>query len=158
MTRDELILSCQDTVRNLVRKYNNHKPDEDLEAVGMTSVIVCVDKCLDEGLTDVEQVQRRCNTWARNAILDEIYREKIKYADDNSPLDYVEADEDLWETIDAIKTTLTQRECDVFKLLLQGTDARDICKKLNITKPTYYEHFRNIKKKIQNTNHNFDGF
>jgi RNA polymerase sigma factor (sigma-70 family) len=158
MNRDELILSCEDTVKNLVRKYNNHKPDEDLQAVGMTSVIECVDRSLDEGLTDVDQVQARCNKWARNSILDEIYREKIKYTDDNSPLEYLEAEEDLWETIVAIKTTLSPRECDVFELLLNGDEIEEICKKLNITKPTYYEHFRNMKKKIQNTTHNFDVF
>lgn len=149
MTRDELILSCQDTVRNLVRKYNNHKPDEDLEAVGMTSVIVCVDKCLDEGLTDVEQVQRRCNRWARNAILDTVYKERIKYVDDNSPLDYVEADEDLWETIENIKHILTPRNNEVFDLLLQGYSQTDIMTKLNMAEPTYFNHLVKIKEKIK---------
>lgn len=149
MTRDELILSCQDTVRNLVRKYNNHKPDEDLEAVGMTSVIVCVDKCLDEGLTDVEQVQRRCNRWARNAILDTVYKERIKYVDDNSPLDYVEADEDLWETIENIKSILTPRNNEVFDLLLQGYSQTEIMTKLNMAEPTYFNHLVKIKEKIK---------
>lgn len=149
MNRDELILSCQDTVRNLVRKYNNHKPDEDLEAVGMTSVIVCVDKCLDEGLTDVEQVQRRCNRWARNAILDTVYKERIKYVDDNSPLDYVEADEDLWETIENIKSVLTPRNNEVFDLLLQGCSQTEIMTKLNMAEPTYFNHLVKIKEKIK---------
>ena len=149
MTRDELILSCQDTVRNLVRKYNNHKPDEDLEAVGMTSVIVCVDKCLDEGLTDVEQVQRRCNRWARNAILDTVYKERIKYVDDNSPLDYVEADEDLWETIENIKSILRPRNNEVFDLLLQGYSQTEIMTKLNMAESTYFNHLVKIKEKIK---------
>lgn len=149
MTRDELILSCQDTVRNLVRKYNNHKPDEDLEAVGMTSVIVCVDKCLDEGLTDVEQVQRRCNRWARNAILDAVYKERIKYVDDNSILDVIEADEDLWETIENIKTLLTPRDCEIFDCLCEGLTQEQIMKKLNIGKTAYFKHLCHIKEKIK---------
>lgn len=149
MTRDELILSCQDTVRNLVRKYNNHTPDEDLEAVGMTAVIECVDKCLDEGLTDVEQVQRRCNRWARNAILDTVYKERIKYVDDNSPLDYVEADEDLWETIENIKSVLTPRNNEVFDLLLHGCSQTEIMTKLNMAEPTYFNHLVKIKEKIK---------
>ena len=93
MTRDELILSCQGTVRNLVRKYNNHKIDEDLEAVGLIAVIECVDRSLSEGLTDIDQVQARCNTWARNAILREIYKEKIKL-EDNSVLEGLKAEDD----------------------------------------------------------------
>lgn len=149
MTRDDLILSCQDTVRNLVRKYNNHKPDEDLEAVGMTSVIVCVDKCLDEGLTDVEQVQRRCNRWARNAILDTVYKERIKYVDDNSVLEVIEADDDLWETIENIKSILTPRNNEVFDLLLQGYSQTEIMTKLNMAEPTYFNHLVKIKEKIK---------
>lgn len=149
MTRDELILSCQDTVRNLVRKYNNHTPDEDLEAVGMTAVIVCVDKCLDEGLTDVEQVQRRCNRWARNAILDTVYKERIKYVDDNSVLEVIEAEEDLWETIENIKTLLTPRDCEIFDCLCEGMTQEQIMKKLNIGKTAYFKHLCRIKEKIK---------
>ena len=149
MTRDELILSCQDTVRNLVRKYNNHKLDEDLEAVGMTAVIVCVDKCLDEGLTDVDQVQRRCNTWARNRILHHIYREKIKFTDDNSVLDYLEADEDLWETIQDVKSVLTERNNEVFELLLEGYSEDEILKKLGMSRGTFFNHLSKIRQKIK---------
>lgn len=156
MSRDELILSCQETIGNLVRKYNNHKPDEDLQAVGMTAVIECVDRSLNEGLTDVEQIQARCNKWARNAILDEIYREKIKYVEDNSPLEHIESEEDLWETTQVIKSYLSPRENDMFSLLLAGCSLEEICEKLTITQPTYYEHYRNLKKKIYNTTHNFD--
>ena len=149
MNRDELILSCEETVKNLVRKYNNHRSDEDLHAVGMTSVIECVDRCLDEGLTDIDQVQARCNTWARNMILKEIYKEKIKYSDDNSSLEYIEAEEDLWETIQNIKSILTSREIEIFDLMLNGLSQNQIMKKLNIKKPTYFKHFSKIKEKIK---------
>lgn len=150
MNRDELILSCQDTVKNLVKKYNNHQPDEDLQAVGMTSVIECVDRCLDEGLTDVEQVQARCNRWARNVILNEIYKEKIKYVDDNSILDVTESEEDWWETIRVLKSTLTPRNIEVFDLLLQGVSQQEIQKKLNMAKYTYFHHLATIKQKLKN--------
>ena len=149
MNRDELILSCEETVKNLVRKYNNHRSDEDLHAVGMTSVIECVDRSLDEGLTDIDQVQARCNTWARNMILKEIYKEKIKYSDDNSSLEYIEAEEDLWETIQNIKSILTSREIEIFDLMLNGISQNQIMKKLNIKKPTYFKHFSKIKEKIK---------
>lgn len=149
MNRDELILSCEETVKNLVRKYNNHRLDEDLHAVGMTSVIECVDRSLDEGLTDIDQVQARCNTWARNMILKEIYKEKIKYSDDNSSLEYIEAEEDLWETIQNIKSILTSREIEIFDLMLNGLSQNQIMKKLNIKKPTYFKHFSKIKEKIK---------
>lgn len=149
MTRDELILSCQPTVNNLVRKYNNHRSDEDLQAVGMTSVIQCVDKCLDEGLTDVDQVQARCNTWARNAILNEIYREKVKYADDNIALELMQAEEDTYETITNIKSVLTPRENEVFDLMLEGFSQEEIMDKLSLKRPSYFKHFLNIKEKIK---------
>lgn len=156
MNRDELILSCQDTVRNLVRKYNNHKTDEDLEAVGLTAVIECVDRSFEEGLTDVNQVQARCNTWARNAILREIYREKIKTVDDNSCLEYLETEEDLWETIETVKTVLTPRETDVFVLMLNGLSHEQIMNELNIKKTVLYDYLRRIKYKIKNLNRNFN--
>ena len=149
MNRDELILSCEETVKNLVRKYNNHRLDEDLHAVGMTSVIECVDRSLDEGLTDIDQVQARCNTWARNMSLKEIYKEKIKYSDDNSSLEYIEAEEDLWETTQNIKSILTPRETEIFNLMLEGLSQNQIMKKLNIKKPTYFKHFSKIKEKIK---------
>lgn len=150
MNRDDMILMNETTVTNLVRKYNNHQPDEDLQAVGMTAVIECVDRCLDDGLIDVDQVQARCNVWARNAILTEIYKEKIKYADDNSPLEYIASEEDLWETIESVKTMLTPRNNEVFALLLQGLSQEEIMKKLNIAEYTYYHHISKIKEKIKN--------
>lgn len=149
MTRDELILSCQDTVNNLVKKYNNHKLDEDLQAVGLTAVIECVDRSLDDGLIDIDQIQARCNTWARNAILREIYKEKIKYVDDNSPLDYLEAEEDLWETIQNINSVLTPRNIEVFDLLLKGKKQAEIMDELNMAEPTYFNHLVKIKEKIK---------
>ena len=149
MTRDELILSCEDIVKNLVRKYNNHRPDEDLQAVGMTAVIECVDKSLDEGLIDPDQVQARCNTWARNAILNEIYTEKIKYTEDNSVLETIEAEEDLWETIACIKKRLTPRNNEVFELLLAGYSQKEIQTKLGIASQTYLNHITKIKEKIK---------
>lgn len=150
MTRDELIESCQTTVNNLVKKYNNHQSDEDLQSVGMIAVVECVDRCIDDGLTDIEQVQARCNRWARNVILNEIYKEKIKYVDDNSVLDVIESEEDLWETIKVVKSTLTPRNNEVFDLLLQGCSQQEILKKLNMAKYTYFHHLATIKQKIKN--------
>lgn len=150
MTRDELIESCQNTVNNLVKKYNNHQSDEDLQSVGMIAVVECVDRCIDDGLTDIEQVQARCNRWARNVILNEIYKEKIKYVDDNSVLDVIESEEDLWETISVVKSMLTPRNNEVFDLLLQGCSQQEILKKLNMAKYTYFHHLATIKQKIKN--------
>lgn len=149
MTRDDLILSCQDTVNNLVRKYNNHKSDEDLQAVGMTAVIECVDRCIDDGLTDENQVQARCNRWARNAILNEIYNEKIKYVYDDSIIESLETEEDLWETIATLKTMLSPRDIEVLDLLLQGCSINEGHKKLGIVRYTFIHHMMRIKKKLK---------
>ena len=156
MTRDELILNCQDIVKNLVRKYNNHKLDEDLVSTGMVEVVKCVDKCLSDGIEDVSQIRARCNTWARNAILNEIYKERIKVVDDNTLIDVIEAEEPLWETIHIIDSVLTQKEQEIFDMLLNGEKMAKICGKMSITQPTFYEHYRNIKKKIQESFHNFE--
>lgn len=149
MNRDELILSCQDTVKNLVKKYNNHTYDEDLQAVGITAVIECVDRSLNEGLTDINQIQARCNVWARNEILSEIYKEKIKYAEDNSPLEYLEAEDNLWETICCVKKQLTPRNIEVFDLLLKGYSQKEIMSILDMADITYYHHISKIKEKIK---------
>lgn len=156
MNRTDVILSCQDIVKNLVKKYNNHKPDEDLQSIGMIAVVECVDRCIDDGLTDLSQVQARCNTWARNAILQEIYKEKIKFVDDNSVLEHLETNDDLWETIKNVKSVLTPKESDIFNMLVTGSSMEEVCKELHITAPTYYEHCRNLKKKIKDPTHNFE--
>lgn len=146
MNRDELILSCQKIVDNLVKKYNNHKSDEDLQSEGMIAVIECVDRCLDESMSDVNQIQARCNVWARNRILTEIYREKIKYADEEIEM---EAPEDITELLIYLEQVLTPRQKEVFDLLLQGCSYEEIMKKLNIKQSILYEHIKKIKEKIK---------
>lgn len=146
MNREELILSCQKTVDNLVKKYNNHKSDEDLQSEGMIAVVECVNRCLEEGMTDVNQIQARCNVWARNRILTEIYREKIKYADEEIEM---EAPEDITELLIYLEQVLTPRQKEVFDLLLQGYSYEEIMKKLNIKQSILYEHIKKIKEKIK---------
>ena len=146
MDREELILSCQKTVDNLVKKYNNHKSDEDLQSEGMIAVVECVNRCLEEGMTDVNQIQARCNVWARNRILTEIYREKIKYADEEIE---IEAPEDITELLIYLEQVLTPRQKEVFDLLLQGYSYEEIMKKLNIKQSILYEHIKKIKEKIK---------
>lgn len=146
MNREDLILSCQKIVDNLVKKYNNHKSDEDLQSEGMIAVIECVDRCLDESMSDVNQIQARCNVWARNRILTEIYREKIKYADEEIEM---EAPEDITELLIYLEQVLTPRQKEVFDLLLQGCSYEEIMKKLNIKQSILYEHIKKIKEKIK---------
>ena len=146
MNRDEMILSCIPTVNNLVRKYNNHILDDDLISEGIIAVIECVDRCLDEGMVDVNQIQARCNVWARNRILTEIYREKIKYADEEIEM---EAPEDITELLIYLEQVLTPRQKEVFDLLLQGYSYEEIMKKLNIKQSILYEHIKKIKEKIK---------
>jgi RNA polymerase sigma factor (sigma-70 family) len=149
MTRDDIILSCIPIVDNLVRKYNNHHSDEDLQSIGMIAVVECVDRSLSDGLDDLNQIQARCNTWARNAILDDIYKEKIKYADDTSAIDYMETETDLYETIKNVESVLTPRQNEVFQLLVQGYSPKQVQDTLGIAKCTITEHIRNIKDKIR---------
>ena len=149
MNRDELILSCQPIVNNLVKKYNNHQPDEDLQSEGMIAVVECVDRCIEDGMSDLDQIQARCNIWARNRILSEIYKEKIKFVDDENVYDDLEAPAEINELLIYLEQVLTPRQKEVFDLLMQGLNQEKIMTKLNITKDTYYKHLRNIRKKIE---------
>lgn len=149
MNKDEIILSCQDTVKNLVRKYHNPQfEDEDLQSVGMIAVCECVERSLEDEMTDVGQIQARCNVWARNAILQEIYKEKIKYSDDEDALDLLESDVSDVELDIYLDQTLTERQKEVIELALFGYSHEEICARLHITQPTLYEHLRNIRKII----------
>lgn len=149
MTRDELILSCQPIVNNLVKKYNNHQPDEDLQSVGMIAVIECVDRCLKEEMDDIDQIQARCNLWAKNRILTEIYKEKPKISDDEL-IEAIETDESDIELLLYLEQVLTQRQKEIFDLLLQGYSPNEIAEKLNIQKRTMRDHIKHIKEKIKN--------
>lgn len=150
MNREELILSCQNCVKNLVKKYNNYRADEDLQSIGMIAVIECVDRCLEEEMTDINQIQSRCNIWAKNRILNDIYKEKVKCADDEFMFEELEAPEDDELLKFAIKQTLTPRQLEVFELLENGCSKEEICEKLNITDLMYWKHCRNIREKIKN--------
>ena len=150
MNRDEIILSCVPIVNNLVKKYNNHKADEDMQSEGMIAVVECVDRCLSEGLLEIEQIQARCNVWARNRILTEIYKEKIKYSDDETALELMEAPEEMMELMMNVRKVLTPKQKEVFELLLQGLSQEEIMKKLNIERAMYFRHVQKIKEKIRN--------
>lgn len=150
MNRDELILSCQQIVNNLVKKYNNHKPDEDLQSEGMIAVVKCVDRSLDEGMSDVDQIQARCNKWARNAILTVIYSQKDKCVDDETVFELAEAPEDVGELLIYLEQVLTPKQKEVFDLLLQGFNQNEIMTKLNIGRAMYFRHLQNIREKIEN--------
>lgn len=146
MERDELILSCQGFVNNLVKKYNNHKSDEDLQQVGMVGVIKCVDKCLAEGITDVDQIQKKCNISARNEILMEIYKEKLKIADDVEIEEVGE--EDSTELMIYLEQVLTPREMETMKLTLNGLSINEIATKMGVIPDMIYRYLRKIKNKI----------
>lgn len=149
MNRDELILSCENCVKRLVRKYNNGCDDEDLQSTGMIAVVECVDRCIEDKMIDVEQIQARCNVWAKNRILNEIYTEKLKYSDEENVLDLVEAPEEIEPLILSVRQQLTPKQLEVFDLLLSGKSQEEIQDLLNISEPTYYTHTQNIKKIIK---------
>lgn len=149
MNRDELILSCQPIVNNLVKKYNNHQPDEDLQSEGMIAVVECVDRCISDEMTDIDQIQARCNIWARNRILSEIYKEKIKFEDDEIALELAVAPDDLGELMMYLEQTLTPRQKEVFDLLLEGFTQEEIMEKLGIARAMYFRHVKHIREKIE---------
>lgn len=150
MNREELILSCVETVDNLVKKYNNHVIDEDLKTVGVIATIECVDRCIADGMSDVNQIKARCNVWAKNRILDEIYKEKLKYSDDAFVLDELEAPEDMRLLIAEVSSELTPKQKQVFDLLLEGKSFDEIAQIMGVKIKVIYKHCAVIKEKIKN--------
>ena len=150
MNREELILSCQECVDRLVRKYNDFKSDDDLQQTGMVAVVECVDRCLSEKMTSVDEIQARCNVWAKNRILNEIYREKIKTEslDENPFID--DGTEDDMELMIYVDQVLTPTQKRIFDMLLAGYSQDEIMKKMKIQKAMFYRHLKNIKEKIKN--------
>lgn len=150
MNRDELILSCENCVKRLVRKYNNGCDDEDLQSTGMIAVIECVDRCLSDKMTDLDAIQSRCNVWAKNRILNKIYEEKLKYSDEENIVDFIEAPEEIEPLILAVRQQLTPKQLEVFDLLLEGKTREEIMEELNIQECMYFRHCKKIKEKIKN--------
>ena len=150
MNRYELILSCENCVKRLVRKYNNGCDDEDLQSTGMIAVIECVDRCLNENMTDLDSIQSRCNIWAKNRILNEIYKEKLKYSDEENVVDFIESPEEIEPLILAVRQQLTPKQLEVFDLLLAGKTREEIMEELNIQECMYFRHCKKIKEKIKN--------
>jgi DNA-directed RNA polymerase specialized sigma subunit len=152
MNREELILSGVEIVNNLVRKYNNHNPDEDLQSTGMIAVVECVDRCITDGMTDIDEIHKRCNVWARNAILTEVYKQKIKYSDSEEDYDNAVADADMTDLLLTLDKELTPKEKEIFDMLLFGYTKEEIMNKLNIKKTIYYDRIKSIKNKINGKN------
>lgn len=150
MNRDELILDCIGVVDNLVRKYNNHMTDEDLKSVGIIAVIECVDRCIKDNMSDINQIKARCNVWSKNRILDEIYREKLKFVDDDCVFETLEAPEDTTMLIAEVKSELTPKQQIVFDMLLQGKSYEEIADILGVKVKVIYKHCATIKEKIKN--------
>ena len=146
MNREELILSCENCVKRLVRKYNNGCDDEDLQSTGMIAVIECVDRCLSDTMTDLDAIQSRCNVWAKNRILNKIYEEKLKYSDEENIVDFIEAPEEIEPLILAVRQQLTPKQLEVFDLLLAGKTREEIMEELNIQECMYFRHCKKIIK------------
>ena len=148
MTRDELILYFQPVVDNIVKKYNNHQSDEDLQSAGMIKCIKAIDRCLSEGVDDPDKIKPRVVVWVRNEILDTIYVNnnvsKIENIDDYSVGDNGELDVLMFE----IRKSLKGKALKVFEMKYFGNTEEEICKELNIKKTQYYEYLKQIKNAI----------
>lgn len=147
MKRDDLILSMKPIVDNIVKRYTNEKPNEDLSSVGMIAVIRCVDRCIKEDIKEYEIIKAKCIVWAKNSILNTICKKDYKMTSDNNLLDNV-GESNLFFTLVDIKSALTPRQNEVLNLLLNGDSYYEVMKKLNISYPMCITHIKNIKHKI----------
>lgn len=149
MDRDDIILSFQPLVKNVIKKYNDHKVDEDLLSIGTIKSIEAVDRCLSEGVTDPNDMQKRVIVWVRNAILNEIYvRNNLSNIDSFDENTIADDDCDYYTFCVDVKNSLEGLDLEIFKLLNQGYNMKDICKKLCINKTKYYNEVQKIKEII----------
>lgn len=155
--RDELIMKGRDIVNNLVRKYNNHKLDEDLVSVGVLAVVECVDKCIQDGLTDSSQILARCNIWVRNALLHDIYKQRAKLLEDTTVIDNLVSEEDTTDTMGDLQKVLSDREKAILAELLRDVSDEEIMAKFSIKMRMLYHYKEKIKQKIKNLYCNFEG-
>lgn len=152
MTRDEIIMSFVPVVDNIVKKYNNHESDEDLQSVGMIKCIKAVDRCLSEGVTDPEKMKPRIIVWAKNAILDTIYtNNNYKQCDDIDDYDFTD-DSELEILKFDIRSSLKGKALQVFDMKLAKNTPEEICKALDIKSSQYYNYLNKIKNLITGKN------
>lgn len=151
MNRDDLILSCDNMLDVLVRKYNNNVLDEDLKQTGYVAVIKCVDRCLKENITDDKNIKNRCFIWARNAILNSVYSEKYRLMDNPNEIELMEDETQTLDDIEFeidVRNALTPKQTEIFDLLFDK-DYKEIQEILHISQPTFYEHLKKIKNTIK---------
>lgn len=147
MTRDEMILSFDEVVNNLVRKYNNGKLDEDLKSESMIKVIKAVDKSLNEGLTDIDIIKRRVIVWVKNHLID--LQSKVKEQQLIEDISEILVDSmDYEELVMDIETELVGTTKSVFLLLLKNLSPEEISERLNISYYMMAKHLTKIKKAI----------
>lgn len=149
MSRDELILSFEDVVDNLVKKYNDGRLDEDLHSEGMIKVIKAVDKCLSEGVTERENMIGRVIVWVSNALLDVVRKPKTLLLDDFD-LDENSYSLDYETLLIDVKSSLEPVDKTIFCKLMCGESKEEISEDLGLSMDTIYKHLKKIKSTILN--------
>ena len=152
MNREEFVLSMRPTINNLLRKYH-HYGDEDLFQIAMVDVIVGYNRCIKDGILDIEQQQKMCNTYAKYAILHELEKRNRDY----DVLDNIDDDVDepgfmALDDIDiklSLDKMLNEEEKVLLSLLYAGYDRKHIIKKLGISEKTFYNKKAKLYEKIK---------
>jgi len=139
--RDKLIMQQEDTVINLVNKYKHHKQDEDdLYQIGMMKVIECVDDAIVEN--NFEHLPARCNIYARNGILKEVYSRKL-HTIDNYYLYNLGKDDEMIEFY--INEQIAGKTKTIFNMLVSGYTREEICEATNIKQSMFYVYRQQIR-------------
>lgn len=155
MTRDDLILYFVPIVSNIVKKFNNHEDDEDMQSVGMIKCIKAVDRCLDLGMSDPEEMKPMVITYAKNEILDYLKTEKrYRNSEDTDDFDFTD-DSELDILKFEIRESLTGKTLEMYDLKIAGYTEEEICEKLNIGRSQYFEYLKRIKNLIIGRNQTF---
>ena len=145
MQRDELICSFDTIISNIVKKYNDYKPDEDLQMIGYEECIKAVDRCIADGITNYDDIKNRVIRWVTNGIIDEKRKERnrLSVIDEDEFNEGIDSDYSL--DLMELELQLTERENKALKMKLDGYTKAVIMKELGIGKSTYHNIFKKIK-------------
>lgn len=82
--------------------------------------------------------------WFNRALLDEVVFDAMEFER--------MIEQSIGERINLLKTQMTQRESDVFCLVLEGLSTRQIAEQIHMSEPTVKQHLTSLFKKFDVTN------
>lgn len=160
--RDRLLLEYAKLVRAIARSFEvvNAVDYDDLFQVGNIGLLKAISTYQADSGASFKTYASRC---IKNAIIDELRKKSplvtVPIEDENPLIDKLPSPQDpekdyidretVEHVVDAIRTSLTESEFEVFKFYLYGMSYQEISEKLDIEKKKVDNTIYSIKKKAK---------